>query len=96
MILQVVAFLSLVVVLWRSRNEPRGVVIRRTTLTRFAFHVFWMLFCWSEWKPEYGLGAVAMAVFSSIFVGLIGALVYGLFGAGSAWLYHAASKRAWH
>lgn len=94
MTLHAIGFLTLLGVLWSSRQQARPVIIRRATVTGFAFYfIFWMLFCWSEWRPEYGPGPFLSALFFSAVVGVIGAVAYGVFGAGSLWAYHAASKR---
>ena len=86
-----IAFLALLGVLLSSRQQALRIIIRRATVTGFtSYFIFWVLLCWSAWRPEYGLGAFISALFFSSVVGTIGAVAYGVFGAGSFWAYHAA------
>jgi hypothetical protein len=88
MVLHAIAFVGLGIVLWISRTRERSVVLRRAAATGFGFYfLFWLLFCWSEWHPEYGAPQLLMALFFSALVGLLGAVAFGLLGAACLWAY---------
>jgi hypothetical protein len=45
-------------------------------------------------KPEYGAPDLLLAVLFSAVVRLLGAVAFGLLGAGCLWAYHRAADRA--
>jgi hypothetical protein len=95
LVLHAIAFIALLVVLWTSRKRAGKTVLRRSIATGFVLYfIFWILFCWSEWKPEYGFGDFLLAVFFSTVVGALGALAFGLFAAVLFWAYRKAVNTA--
>jgi hypothetical protein len=95
MLLHAIGFLILLVVLWRSRDQTLRIVAQRSMSAGFVLYfAFWLLFCWSEWKPEYGASELFLAIGFSAIVGLVGALAYGLLGTTVLWTYRSAANRA--
>jgi hypothetical protein len=93
MLFHAITLLSLLVLLWASRKRTRRIVVRRSIAAGFLLYfVFWMLFCWSEWQPEYGAMDLLLAIFSSAMVGLIGALAFGVLSAAIFWAYQIAAN----